>query len=90
MLPLLLNSAMDSILKHRYDKYRADNTFPPEAQKPFIDLVDQILEITSAFDYDPKNSPAKQKELEIKIDQAVYEAYGLTDSEKATVEESVI
>lgn len=31
MLPLLLNSAMDSILKHRYDKYRKKNTFPPEA-----------------------------------------------------------
>jgi len=31
MLPLLLNSAMDSILKHRYDKYRIKNTFPPEA-----------------------------------------------------------
>jgi len=45
MLPLLLNSAMDSILKNRYDKYRADNTFPPEAAellktgiKPFRDL----------------------------------------------------
>jgi hypothetical protein len=45
MLPLLLNSAMDSILKYRYDKYRADNTFPPEAQKlhdlgikPFLDV----------------------------------------------------
>lgn len=30
MLPLLLNTAMDSILKNRYDKYRADDTFPPE------------------------------------------------------------
>jgi len=30
MLPLLLNSAMDSILKSRYDKYRENNTFPPE------------------------------------------------------------
>ena len=45
MLPLLLNSAMDSILKHRYDKYRADDTFPPESIelekegiKPFKDL----------------------------------------------------
>lgn len=50
MLPLLLNSAMDSILKHRYDKYRVDNTFPPEAIelekegiKPFQDL-DQLEE----------------------------------------------
>lgn len=45
MLPLLLNSAMDSILKHRYDKYRAEGTFPPEALqlaeegiKPFENL----------------------------------------------------
>jgi len=45
MLPLLLNSAMDSILKHRYDKYRLDNTFPPESIElekegitPFQDL----------------------------------------------------
>ncbi|MBI4948326.1 PD-(D/E)XK nuclease family protein [Candidatus Berkelbacteria bacterium] len=30
MLPLLLNSAMDSILKNRFDKYRADGAFPPE------------------------------------------------------------
>ena len=45
MFPLLLNTAMDSILKHRYDKYRADDTFPPESIelekegiKPFKDL----------------------------------------------------
>ena len=45
ILPLLLNQAMDSILKARYDKYRADGTFPPEAKeleqegiKPFGDL----------------------------------------------------
>lgn len=45
MLPLLLNTALDSILKHRYDKYRAENMFPPEAQelekqgvKPYTDL----------------------------------------------------
>lgn len=45
MLPLLLNSAMDSILKARYDKFRANGDFPPEAaelkekgMKPFGDL----------------------------------------------------
>jgi hypothetical protein len=45
-LPLLLNSAMDSILKSRYDKYRAEGKFPPEAKellkegiKPFTDLA---------------------------------------------------
>lgn len=45
MLPLLLNSAMDSVLKARYDKYRVKGEFPPEASelkergmKPFADL----------------------------------------------------
>lgn len=48
MLPLLLNTAMDSILKARYDKYRANGAFPPETNelakegiKPFDDL-DQL------------------------------------------------
>lgn len=50
MLPLLLNSAMDSILKARFDKYRMDGAFPPEAAvlkhegiQPFTDL-DQLNE----------------------------------------------
>ena len=45
MLPLLLNTTMDSILKNRYDKYRKKKSFPPEAKellkegiKPFMDL----------------------------------------------------
>lgn len=45
MLPLLLNTAMDSILKARYDKHRAENAFPPEAHqlaeqgiRPFTDI----------------------------------------------------
>jgi hypothetical protein len=45
MLPLLLNTAMDSILKSRYDKYRLEGKFPPEVQEleeadvmPFTDL----------------------------------------------------
>jgi len=33
MLPLLLNSAMDEILKSRYDSYRLKGTFPPEASR---------------------------------------------------------
>jgi len=46
MLPLRLNSAMDEILKNRYDKYRKKKTFPPEVLElekegiaPFLDLV---------------------------------------------------
>lgn len=47
MLPLLLNSAMDSVLKARYDQYRVQGTFPPETVeelekegiKPFDDVA---------------------------------------------------
>ena len=45
MLPLVLNTAMDGILKARYDKYRVTGKFPPEVKeleaegiKPFEDL----------------------------------------------------
>ena len=58
------------------------------AQKPFIALVDKILEITSAEDYDPKNPPVEQKELEKQIDKMVYELYGLTEEEIKIVEDS--
>ena len=61
---------------------------PTEAQKPFIDLVDQILEITSAPVYNPKNPPVKQRELEKQIDELVYKLYDLTDEEVRIVEES--
>lgn len=61
----------------------------PEAQQPFIDLVDQILEITSATDYNPKNPPVKQKELERQIDKLVYKLYGLTEEEIEIVENSL-
>ena len=44
--PLVLNTAMDTILKHRYDAYRANRTFPTEAQellkegiRPYTDLA---------------------------------------------------
>ena len=64
------------------------NKISMEAQKPFIDLVDKILEITSAEDYDPKNPPQEQKELEKQIDKMVYELYGLTEEEIKIVEDS--
>ena len=60
----------------------------PEAQKPFIDLVDQILEITSSPDYNPKNPPVKQKELEKQIDELVYKLYDLTPEEIEIVKNS--
>lgn len=57
----------------------------PEAQKPFINIVDQILEITSAPDYDPKKPPIRQKELEAKIDEMVFDLYELTKEEREIV-----
>lgn len=58
-------------------------------QNRFVEVIDQILELTKEDDYDPKSPSKKQKELESKIDQMVYELYGLTDEEIQTVEESM-
>jgi len=57
-----------------------------DEQKPFVEIVDKILEITSAENYDPKNPPQEQKLLETKIDQMVYKLYGLTPEEIKIVE----
>lgn len=51
-----------------------------EEQKPFIELVDKILAAKK------KDSQADTSELETKIDQMVYDLYGLTDKEIAIVE----
>jgi len=59
----------------------------PEAQRPFIDLVDRILAITQDEDY--LQNPGKQarvQEYEREIDKMVYELYGLTEEEIAIVE----
>ena len=58
-------------------------------QKPFISLIDSILAITSSSDY--SNNAAMQKEVrtfERKIDQMVYELYGLSKDEIKIIEES--
>ncbi len=52
----------------------------PEQQKPFIKLVDQILEKKK------QNSNADTTDLERKIDEMVYELYGLTEREIGIVE----
>jgi len=54
-------------------------------QKPFIEIVNQILKITSAQKYDPKNPPTEQINLERKIDEMVFDLYGLTKEEKEIV-----
>ena len=56
-----------------------------EKQKPIIDLVDQILAITSDPNYESKKPPVQQKELETKIDEMVFDLYGLTDEEREVV-----
>lgn len=53
-----------------------------EEQQPFIDIVDQMLKITSEEDYNPSNPPIKQKELEKKIDEMVYDLYDLSKEER--------
>lgn len=61
-----------------------------EEQKPFIDLVDQILEITKKEDYLESEDLQKQvKVLESRIDDMVYKLYELTPEEIELVEESL-
>lgn len=61
-----------------------------EEQKPFVDLVDQILEITKNEDYLEREDLQNQvKVLEKKIDDLVYDLYGLTKEEIKLVEESL-
>lgn len=51
-----------------------------------VKIFNQIIEITSAYDYDSKNPPMKQKELENQIDDFVYKLYDLTEEEIEIVE----
>lgn len=61
-----------------------------EDQKPFIDLVDQILEITKKEYYLESEELQKQvKILESRIDDMVYKLYELTPEEIELVEESL-
>lgn len=56
-------------------------------QRPFIDLVDQILAITKDSDYlDNSAKQVQVKEYERQIDRMVYELYGLTEEEIKIVE----
>lgn len=58
-------------------------------QQPFINNVDCILSITKVNYLQNPKKQAKVKVLEAKIDQLVYELYGLTEAEIKIVEESV-
>jgi len=58
----------------------------PEQQKPFIQLVDQILSITKDDYYlDNPGKKAKVKDLKKEIDKLVYELYELTHEEIETL-----
>lgn len=60
----------------------------PEQQKPFIQLVDQILSITKDADYlKNPDKQAKVQKLEKEIDKLVYDLYELTPEEIKIVEE---
>ena len=82
MLPLLLNSAMDSILKTRYDKYRVTGVFPPEAKellkegiKPFAD-IDQLNEWRESLNALKVVNENIGYELRGKIDDVLVESDG--------------
>jgi adenine-specific DNA-methyltransferase len=100
-LSALLNSKLEAFWLYHMGKMQGNNyqidkepllaipIYKPsiQEQQSVISLVDQILAITKSEDY--QNSPAKQakvKELERRIDQMVYELYGLTPEEIEVVE----
>ena len=61
-----------------------------EQQKPFIDLVEQILEITKNEDYLERDDLKwKVKVLESRIDDMVYDLYDLSKEEIELVEDSL-
>ena len=58
-----------------------------DKQKPFIDLVDKILNLTKSSDYlQDKTKLEKVQEYEKQINEMVYELYGLTEEERKIVE----
>lgn len=61
-----------------------------DEQKPFIDLVDKILEITKTHDYLRNiEKQAQVREYEKQIDQLVYKLYELTPEEIKIVEDEI-
>jgi hypothetical protein len=58
-----------------------------DERKPFVSQVDNILSLTMLADYaENKENQSKVREYECRIDQMVYELYGLTPEEIAVVE----
>jgi len=82
MLPLLLNTAMDNILKARYDKYRVDCTFPPEVKELENEGIKPFENIEMLNEWREKLNVLKVVDLDIgyvlqgKIDDVFVEADG--------------
>ena len=82
----------NAIRTMRFDNYHL-NRLPLfelsiNQQKPYIDIVNQILNITQGKDYlSNSTKQTKVKGLQNQIDQMVYELYGLTSKEIAVVED---
>lgn len=83
ILPLLLNSAMDSILKARYDKYRVKGKFPPEmADNLEKEKIKPFMDVDSLNEWRTKSSALKVVDenvgyiLQGKIDDVLVEADG--------------
>ncbi|MBU1557421.1 class I SAM-dependent DNA methyltransferase, partial [Patescibacteria group bacterium] len=76
---------------NRWKKYKIE-TFPikknQEKTEDIINATNDILDITSVHNYDPKNPPEKQRIIEIKIDEMVMNLYELTDEEKEIIRNS--
>ncbi len=59
-------------------------------QKPFIELVDKILELTDKEDYEHRpNLQEKVQQYSNQIDQLVYKLYNLTDEEIERIERKI-
>ena len=61
-----------------------------EEQKPFIEIVEKILDLTQREDYlENLENQKKVKEYEEEINKMVYELYDLTDEEIKIIEENL-
>jgi len=56
-----------------------------EIQQAFIDVVDEIMSITTASNYEPNHRNIRQVELEDKVDEMVYKLYELSNEERSLI-----
>lgn len=83
----------NAIRSTRFDEQYVGKLVVPDFirldQKPFINFVDKILDITKSPDYlENKEKQEKVKELQKEIDKLVYEIYKLTPEEIKIIEPS--